>query len=68
MERLGKVDMIFSNKNTNDRPIRKLTKEEFFRKVDEGLSEVESGEYRISESAEAELAAAFGLMVDQKTT
>lgn len=47
---------------------RKLTEEEFFRKADEGLADVEAGKYRISESAEAELATEFGLLDDQKTT
>ena len=41
--------------------IRKLTEEEFFLKVDEGIADVEAGKYLISESVEAELAAEFGL-------
>ena len=58
---LRKVAMVITNKNVGDRPIRKMTEEEFFRKVDEGLADIEAGRYKISESAEAELAAAFGL-------
>ena len=46
----------------------KLTEEEFFRKVDEGLADIEAGRCIISESAEAELTTEFGLLDDQKTT
>ena len=48
-------------RDTADRPIHKLSEEEFFLKVDEGLADVEAGKYMISESVEAELAAEFGL-------
>ena len=65
---LRKVAVVITNRNASDRPVRKLTEEEFFRKVDEGLADIEAGRYKISESAEAELAAAFGLLDDQKTT
>ena len=53
--------MIITKKNAGDRSIRRLTEEEFFLKVDEGLADVEAGRYMISESAEAEIAAEFGL-------
>jgi hypothetical protein len=58
---LRNVAMVIANKNAGDRPIRRLTEEEFFLKVDEGLADVEAGKYIISESAEAEIAAEFGL-------
>ncbi len=61
LQALRKVVMVITSKNANDRPIRKLTEEEFFRKVDEGLADVEAGKYFVSESAEAEIAAEFGL-------
>ena len=41
--------------------IHRMTEEEFFRKVDEGLADVEAGEYIVSESAEAEIVVEFGL-------
>ena len=61
LQALRKVVMVITNKNANDRPIRKLSEEEFFRKVDEGLADVEAGKYFVSESAEEEIAAEFGL-------
>ena len=61
LQALRKVAMVITKRNADDRPIRKLTEEEFFRKVDEGLADVEAGKYLISESVEAELAAEFGL-------
>lgn len=61
LQALRRVAMVITKKNAGDRPIRKLTEEEFFRKVDEGLADVEAGKYMISESAESELAAEFGL-------
>ena len=61
LQALRKVAMVITKRNANDRPIRKLTEEEFFRKVDEGLADVEAGKYLISESVEAELATEFGL-------
>ena len=61
LQTLRKVAMIITKKNAGDRSIRRLTEEEFFLKVDEGLADVEAGKYMISESAEAELAAEFGL-------
>ncbi len=61
LQALRKVVMGITRKNANDRPIRKLTEEEFFRKVDEGLADVEAGKYFVSESAEAEIAAEYGL-------
>ena len=61
LQALRKVVMGITKKNANDRPICKLTEEEFFRKVDEGLADVEAGKYFVSESAEAEIAAEFGL-------
>ncbi len=61
LQALRKVAMVITKRNADDRPIRKLTEEEFFLKVDEGLADVEAGKYLISESVEAELAAEFGL-------
>ena len=61
LQALRKVAMVITKRNADDRPIRKLTEEEFFLKVDEGIADVEAGKYRISESVEAELAAEFGL-------
>ena len=61
LQTLRKVAMIITKKNAGDRSIRRLTEEEFFLKVDEGLADVEAGKYMISESAEAEIAAEFGL-------
>ena len=61
LQALRKVAMVITKRNADDRPIRKLTVEEFFRKVDEGIADVEAGKYLISESVEAELAAEFGL-------
>ena len=61
LQALRKVAMVITKRNADDRPIRKLTEEEFFLKVDEGIADVEAGKYLISESVEAELAAEFGL-------
>ena len=61
LQTLRKVAMVITKRNADDRPIRKLTEEEFFLKVDEGIADVEAGKYLISESVEAELAAEFGL-------
>ena len=61
LQTLRKVAMFITKKNAGDRSIRRLTEEEFFLKVDEGLADVEAGKYMISESAEAEIAAEFGL-------
>ena len=61
LQALRKVAMVITKRNDDDRPIRKLTEEEFFRKVDEGLADVEAGRCMISESRESELAAEFGL-------
>ena len=61
LQALRKVAMVMTKRNADDRPIRKLTEEEFFLKVDEGIADVEAGKYLISESVEAELAAEFGL-------
>ena len=61
LQALRKVAMVITKRNADDRPIRKLTEEEFFLKVDEGIADVEAGKYLISESAEAELATEFGL-------
>ena len=61
LQALRKVAMVITKRNADDRPIRKLTEEEFFHKVDEGIADVEAGKYLISESVEAELAAEFGL-------
>ena len=61
LQTLRKVAMIITKKNAGDRSIRRLTEEEFFLKVDEGLADVEAGKYTVSESAEAEIAAEFGL-------
>ena len=61
LQALRKVAMVITKRNADDRPIRKLTEEEFFLKVDEGIADVEAGKYMISESAESELAAEFGL-------
>ena len=61
LQALRKVAMVITKRNADDRPIRKLTEEDFFLKVDEGIADVEAGKYLISESVEAELAAEFGL-------
>ena len=61
LQALRKVAMVITKRNADDRPIRKLTEEEFFLKVDEGIADVEAGKYLISESVEAELATEFGL-------
>lgn len=61
LQALRRVAMLITKRNAGDRPIRKLSEEEFFLKVDEGLADVEAGKFMISESAEAELAAEFGL-------
>lgn len=61
LQALRKVAIIITKRNAGDRTIRKLSEEEFFRKVDEGLADVEAGKYVTSESAESELAAEFGL-------
>ena len=61
LQTLRKVAMVITKRNADDRPIRKLTEEEFFLKVDEGIADVEAGKYLISESVEAELATEFGL-------
>ena len=61
LQALRKVAMVITKRNADDRPIRKLTEEVFFLKVDEGIADVEAGKYLISESVEAELAAEFGL-------
>ena len=61
LQALRKVAMVITKRNADDRPIRKLTEEEFFLKVDEGIADVEAGKYLISESVESELAAEFGL-------
>ncbi len=61
LQALRKAAIIITKKSAGDRPICKLSEEEFFRKVDEGLADVEAGKYMISESAESELAAEFGL-------
>ena len=61
LQALRKVAMVIMKRNADDRPIRKLTEEEFFLKVDEGIADVEAGKYLISESVEAELATEFGL-------
>ena len=54
-------ELIRNSNNNGSRLIRRLTEEEFFLKVDEGLADVEAGKYIISESAEAEIVAEFGL-------
>ena len=61
LQALRKVAMVITKRNADDRPIRKLTEEVFFLKVDEGIADVEAGKYLISESVEAELATEFGL-------
>ena len=61
LQALRKVAMAITKRNADDRPIRKLTEEEFFLKVDEGIADVEAGKYLISESVEAELVTEFGL-------
>ena len=61
LQALRKMAIIITKRNAGDRPIRELSEEEFFRKVDEGLADVEAGRFMISESAESELAAEFGL-------
>ena len=61
LQALRRVAMVITKRNAGDRPIRKLSEEEFFLKVDEGLADVEAGKFMISESAEAELAAEFGM-------
>ena len=54
-------ELIRNSNNDGYRLIRGLTEEEFFLKVDEGLADVEAGKYMISEFAETEIAAEFGL-------
>lgn len=61
LQALRRVAMVITKRNAGDRPTRKLSEEEFFLKVDEGLADVEAGKFMISESAEAELAAEFGM-------
>ena len=61
LQALRKMAIIITKRNAGDRPIRELSEEEFFRKVDEGLADVEAGRFMISESAESELAAEFEL-------
>ena len=47
LQALRKVAMVITKRNADDRPIRKLTEEEFFLKVDEGIADVEAGKYLI---------------------
>lgn len=63
LKALRAVAMVITNKKIVERPIRRLTEEEFFLKVDEGLADVEAGRFVISESFESELASEFELKV-----
>ena len=52
---------IIMNKKVVDRPFSRLSKEDFFARVDEGLSELDAGMGEDSDLVNAEIAAEFGL-------
>ena len=51
------------NKKPVERPFRKLTEDEFFAHVDEGLAELDAGLCEDSDLVNAEIAAEFGLVM-----
>ena len=55
------VAVIIMNKKVVDRPFRRLTEQEFFAHVDEGLSELEAGLGEESDLVDAEVASEYGL-------
>ena len=55
------VAVIIMNKKVVDRPFSRLSKEDFFARVDEGLSELDAGMGEDSDLVNAEIAAEFGL-------
>lgn len=61
LKALRAVAMVITNKKLVERPIRSLSEEEFFLKVDEGLADADAGRFVVSESFESELASEFGL-------
>ena len=54
-------DVTIMSKKAIERPFRTLTEEEYFARVDEGLSELDAGLGEDSDVVDAEIAAEFGL-------
>ena len=52
---------VMMNTEPAERPYRRLSEEEFFAHVDQGLAELDSGLGEDSDLVNAEIAAAFGL-------
>ena len=48
LQALRKLAIVITKRNAGDRPIRKLSEEEFYHKVYEGLADVDAGKYMIS--------------------
>ena len=54
-------DVTIMSKKAIERPFRTLTEEEYFARVDEGLSELDAGLREDSDAVDAEIVAEFGL-------
>ena len=57
------VALIMISKKPVERPFRKLTEDEFFAHIDEGIAELDAGLGEDSDLVEAEIAIEFGLTV-----
>ncbi|MBO4395013.1 MAG: hypothetical protein J5819_01535 [Eubacterium sp.] len=61
LQALRIVATVISHNGLSDRPYRKLTKDEFLSRVDEGLKDMQVGDFVKSEIFESELAERLGL-------
>ncbi len=64
LQAVRSVAMIIMNKKPIKRPFRRLSEDEFFSHVDEGLAELDAGLGEDSDLVDAELAAEFGLALN----
>ena len=64
LQAVRSVAVIIMNKKPIERPFRRLTEEEFFSRVDEGLAELDAGLGEDSDQVDAELAAEFDLALN----
>ena len=57
------VAVIMMTKKSVERPFRRLSEDEFFARIDDGLAELDAGIGEESENVDAEIASEYGLAI-----